>query len=301
MDFDLRQWLLVLGPMVIAAVLVHGYIRMRASQNQIKMKLDKAFVSQAGESTKVDDFNLLKGELPNGGARVIESSHPLSDMPVLEETSGVPAYRISGALEIEESAAVRSLSDNMPFEESGRLSVNDSKARRDIDLEPFEHDVISPPDIDSDQRTEVISESSVKSTELPEMFVVINVLSLADPFPGEPLLEILVEGDMTFGEMDIFHRQVDGEIRFSLANAVEPGTFDLAAISEFSTPGVTMFMRVHELRQPVVALDEMLAVADAIALELGGEVRDETRSVMTPQTIEHCRESIREFQFKHAG
>ena len=62
-----------------------------------------------------------------------------------------------------------------------------------------------------------------------------------------------------------------------------------------------MFMRVHELRQPVVDLDEMLAVADAIALELGGEVRDETRSVMTPQTIEHCRESIREFQFKHAG
>ena len=301
MDFDLRQWLLVLGPMVIAAVLVHGYIRMRASQNQIKMKLDKAFVSQAGESTKEDDFNLLKGELPNGGARVIESSDPLSDMPVLEETSGVPAHRISGALEIEESAGVRSLSDNMPFEESVRLSVNDSKARRDIDLEPFENDVISPPDIDPDQRTEVISESSVKSTELPEMFVVINVLSLADPFPGEPLLEILVEGDMTFGEMDIFHRQVDGEIRFSLANAVEPGTFDLAAISEFSTPGVTMFMRVHELRQPVVALDEMLAVADAIALELGGEGRDETRSVMTPQTIEHCRESIREFQFKHAG
>ena len=301
MDFDLRQWLLVLGPMVIAAVLVHGYIRMRASQNQIKMKLDKAFVSQAGESTKEDDFNLLKGELPNGGARVIESSDPLSDMPVLEETSGVPAHRISGALEIEGSAGVRSLSDNMPFEESVRLSVNDSKARRDIDLEPFENDVISPPDIDPDQRTEVISESSVKSTELPEMFVVINVLSLADPFLGEPLLEILVEGDMTFGEMDIFHRQVDGEIRFSLANAVEPGTFDLAAISEFHTPGVTMFMRVHELRQPVVALDEMLAVADAIALELGGEVRDETRSVMTPQTIEHCRESIREFQFKHAG
>ncbi|HCC45064.1 MAG TPA: hypothetical protein DEQ32_11725, partial [Gammaproteobacteria bacterium] len=130
MDFDLRQWLLVLGPMVIAAVLVHGYIRMRASQNQIKMKLDKAFVSQVGESTKVDDFNLLKGELPNGGARVIERSDPLSDMPVLEETSGVPAYRISGALEIEESVGVGPLSDNMPFEERVTLSVNDPKARR---------------------------------------------------------------------------------------------------------------------------------------------------------------------------
>ena len=293
MDFDLRQWLLVLGPMVIAGVLVHGYIRMRASQNQIKMKLDKSFVSQIGESIKVDDFNLLKGELPNGGGRVIERSDSPSDMAVLEETTG--------ALEIEKSAGVQSQLDNMPSEESVRISVNDSKARPDIDLEPFEQDVISAPDIDSNERTQMVSESSVSSTELPEMFVVINVLALADPFPGESLLRILAEGDMTFGEMDIFHRLADDEIRFSLANAVEPGTFDLAAISEFSTPGVTMFMRVHELREPVVALDEMLALADAIALELGGELRDETRSVMTPQTIEHCRESIREFQFKHAG
>ena len=106
---------------------------------------------------------------------------------------------------------------------------------------------------------------------------------------------------MTYGEMDIFHRQVGYEVWFSLANAVEPGTFDIATMNTFTTPGVTMFMCVHEIREPVRALDEMLAVANAIALELGGEVRDETRSVMTPQTIEHCRQSIREFQFKHTA
>ena len=72
-------------------------------------------------------------------------------------------------------------------------------------------------------------------------------------------------------------------------------------MNNFTTPGVTLFMRVHELGDPVRALDDMLVVADAIALELGGEVRDETRSVMTPQTIEHCRQSIREFQFKHSA
>ena len=36
-------------------------------------------------------------------------------------------------------------------------------------------------------------------------------------------------------------------------------------------------------------------------VHLNGEVRDETRSVMTPQTIEHCRQSIREFQYKHSA
>ena len=71
MGFDLKQWLLVLLSVIIVGVLVKGYIRMRASRNRIKMKLDKSFVSRVGEITKVDDSNLLKAELPNGGARVI--------------------------------------------------------------------------------------------------------------------------------------------------------------------------------------------------------------------------------------
>ena len=71
MGFDLKQWLLVLVSMIIVGVMVKGYIRMRASRNRIQMKLDKSFVSRVGEITKVDDSNLLKAELPNGGARVI--------------------------------------------------------------------------------------------------------------------------------------------------------------------------------------------------------------------------------------
>ncbi|MEC7377990.1 MAG: cell division protein ZipA, partial [Pseudomonadota bacterium] len=31
---------------------------------------------------------------------------------------------------------------------------------------------------------------------------------------------------------------------------------------------------------------------------LGGDLKDERRSVMTPQTIEHCRQRIREFERK---
>ncbi|SVB13253.1 uncharacterized protein METZ01_LOCUS166107, partial [marine metagenome] len=43
-DFDLRQWLLILGPVIIIGVLLHGYLRMRAGQNELKMQLDKSFV-----------------------------------------------------------------------------------------------------------------------------------------------------------------------------------------------------------------------------------------------------------------
>ncbi len=39
----------------------------------------------------------------------------------------------------------------------------------------------------------------------------------------------------------------------------------------------------------------MLATAKAIAKQLQGELKDENRSVLTGQTIEHYRERIRDF------
>ena len=40
----------------------------------------------------------------------------------------------------------------------------------------------------------------------------------------------------------------------------------------------------------------MVDAARTIAETLGGELKDEQRSVMTRQTIEHCRERIRDFE-----
>ena len=40
MDFDLRDWLLILGPVFISCVLLHGYWRMRRGANELKMSLD---------------------------------------------------------------------------------------------------------------------------------------------------------------------------------------------------------------------------------------------------------------------
>ena len=49
MDFDLRDSLLIIGPLFIAAILLHGYWRMRRNSNQIKMSLDRNFMSEPGE------------------------------------------------------------------------------------------------------------------------------------------------------------------------------------------------------------------------------------------------------------
>jgi len=296
-DFDLRQWLLVLGPIVIAGVLVHGYVRMRSGQNQIKMKLDKSFVSQVGETDGVDDLNLLRAELPNGGARVIFSD-PADEVPVLEETVDLPSSSAIDQVPAAESPDTQAAVDqHVPHEPDAAAELHQTPSTDESLDEPTQQEAAKESLGEGSDGVEPVA----VATDLPEMFIVVHVLALGEPFPGQALLEILMEAGMTFGSMDIFHRQAGSEVQFSLANAVEPGTFDITSMNNFTTPGVTLFMRVHELGDPVRALDDMLVVADAIALELGGEVRDETRSVMTPQTIEHCRQSIREFQFKHSA
>ena len=289
MDFDLRQWLMILGPVFIIGVLLHGYLRMRAGQNQIRMKLEKEFISGCGDDVEVDDLNLLRAELPNGGARVIAAGEleaearatgtepSAEEVPMLVESVDLPA-----------TSAVDNLAevDELPV-----ISATDMLA---ADMPAADMSVAKAPP------AKAPSEETPPSK--PEKFVVINVMALGDPFPGQHLLEILVNADMSFGDMDIFHKLLpDGEPAFSLASAVVPGTFDPATMETFSTPGVTLFMRVHELAEPVKVLDDMLAVAESIAVELGGEISDESRSVMTPQTIEHCRQSIQEFQFRHSA
>ena len=276
MDFDIRQWLLILGPIFIAGVLLHGYFRMKSGQNEIKMKLDRSFLSRPGEEDVVDELSLFKAELPNGGARLvgIEAGAviPADDAPVLKDPVERPLISASSSVEVP---------DDVVSEASAMAPLGRKE-----------------PKIEEDQSAKEVASPTGKS----EMFVVIYVLALDEPFLGQPLVNILLDSGMIFGEMDIYHQLDDSATQlFSLASAVEPGTFNLSSIDQFSTPGVSLFMRVHELSAPLEVLDSMLSVANSIAQGLNGEVRDETRSVMTPQTKEHCRESITEFLSKHSA
>jgi cell division protein ZipA len=44
------------------------------------------------------------------------------------------------------------------------------------------------------------------------------------------------------------------------------------------------------------AFDAMVQVAKALAERFDGDLRDEQHSVMTSQTLDYCRQKIRDFQ-----
>ncbi|WP_248289491.1 cell division protein ZipA [Thalassotalea sp. Y01] len=116
---------------------------------------------------------------------------------------------------------------------------------------------------------------------------------------GAALLPCFLTLGLKFGEMNIFHRHQDnagnGKITFSVANMVNPGTFDLDNMEQFSTRGITMFMTLPNANDPQKVFKQMLSAAKQIADEFGGQVLDGQRSVMTRQTEQHYMSKIREF------
>lgn len=131
-----------------------------------------------------------------------------------------------------------------------------------------------------------------------ELIVVLNVM--AEPghqFTGPEIQEAMAEVEAEFGEMQVFHHYGVAEMRaatpiFSIANILEPGVFDPARMETLETPGLCLFMRLPGPVDGAVAFELMLNTGQRLAAYLGGELRDDTRSVLTQQNIGRLRERI---------
>jgi cell division protein ZipA len=282
---DIKDWILIGGGILLVGVVVHGFwLAWRNRQDTLRMVIDPNIPHD-----DVDELILLRGELPNGGAR-------LADDPE------------QGHLDLETEAPVL-----MEQAESGR-NVEPTVGSATFELEPDElqtQPAIVPEE--RDPESERAPERARKAgrpakarvrddeVETSSELIVINVLARdGATFPGDKLMEVFLRNELRFGDMNIFHRMdpTSKAVRFSVASAVEPGTFDLSAMAEFSTMGITMFLSLPGPDEPLPVFDDMLCVARDIASSLGGDLKDEQLSVMTGQTSEHCRQRIAEFSRK---
>ena len=141
----------------------------------------------------------------------------------------------------------------------------------------------------------------LRSSPDPEHVLVITVVGRnRQLLPGPALHMIVTACGMEWGDMSIYHRTEEdtpgAPVQFSMANAVPPGTFDPKHLETLETPAVSFFMSMSEPDDPINAYECMLATAETLAKHLDGDLLDEDRSVMRPQTKEHYRERIREFE-----
>lgn len=289
MELSVRDWMIIVGVLLIVAVLLDGYRRVRNERRgHIRMSLNKRFVNVAGAAdgtgTGADSC-----ELPNGGARVVGRADNQYGSADHDGPDSAESDLFDGNIDLGLDQTVPMLME----------SVIASQSTPDP--------LMDPPPPSTEAQTESLQSSSRHAAETAHAAVsgdrevmVINVVAKGEEFKGPDLLHILLACDLRFGDMNIFHRYESangvGSVQFSVANSVEPGTFDLDKIDDFSTPGVCFFMSVPGPEEPMQAFDFMVETAQVLVKNLDGEMRDESRSAMTMQTLEHCRQRLRDFE-----
>lgn len=335
MEFSLREWLILIGVVIIIAILIDGFRRYKKGQQY----------AHADNDDFVDPDDLLREasirrELPNGGARstldirddsvtpsfnAFENARkttkaPLADVPHkvdsgpsldrheemhLDELSSLVPERVTVSSEVigqdysDESGIEGGYQD---FEEYDDLDIHADGGFYDEHMD-YERNYSS---VDVNQVTphgevkEIEEETESDDAEIEEVIVINIFAPKGQTFSGMELLQLVLNCGMRYGEMDIFHRHEDGfdrgKVQFSMANAIEPGTFDLDSMGESNCPGVSFFMGLPGPKNSMKAFDFMLETAQTLVRNLGGELLDERRSPMSDQTIAHCRQRIRDFE-----
>ncbi len=173
-----------------------------------------------------------------------------------------------------------------------RIISGGGSADEDVDTENFAVDDYenSPADeisdIDNDEKTE---------TKKLKDIVVLYILTKGDqPLIGSQINSSAQAMGLSFGDMNIFHYQPNGSSVFSMANMLEPGSFDADTIHDLKTTGLTVFMQIKGA-DPLDDLTEMLQRSYQLAGLLDARLCNHKREPLTEQDAGNYRAQVRDF------
>lgn len=127
-------------------------------------------------------------------------------------------------------------------------------------------------------------------TEVMDQEDIISLYVLApkgSEFHGKALLEILLDQELSFNDMKIFHYLPPGYTTpwFRVACATEPGTFDAPTVGALHCNGLCLFLQLTgDAKFDMLKFQQMVAVAENIASALSGQLYDQYEQPLTPTT-----------------
>lgn len=137
----------------------------------------------------------------------------------------------------------------------------------------------------------------------PQKIVTIRIVAHEKAsFAGDEVVLSMRGIGLRHGKFGIFHRldgNEEGEIIFSAASLIEPGSFDLQNIKGQEIPGISLFLVLPGPIECIEAFDMMLATARTLTQSLSGELLDESGSTLSIQRERYLREEIIQFQYSN--
>ena len=284
MELGGREILIGLGVLLVVAILLDGFRRTR-SRDTAKLRVRRRKQPIFDE----DDFDASNAELPGDGPRVVQ---------VRDEQSAQHMSQV-----IKQKAEKNHSKLTMPFREPEQalLSLDEDS----LDETGWDQGARSKADAGCEAhsrhgQSEAGDIQASAEREVEQDVIILHLMARAgERFAGSAILEVLLSNGFRYDSKKIFQRHKSddgaGEVLFSLANSVNPGTFELDSMADFSTPGLSFFMIMQDTRDPMYAFEQLLSTMDIIKGVLGGELKDAGHSALTRQTAEHYREQIMDY------
>ncbi len=302
MELGVREILIVVVGLFIFGVLLDGLRRaLDSRKNSLKVDIKKPREEEIDE----DLFSDYNPELPGGNARIVrESQLPNQQAPLSTEpfTADRPAPESATDQDFFDEEPQPDHFDNLSADEpllnnSAFLPQEDLLAQEKSSHSDFDEALSSSRPVTEKKKT---SATKAVKTAVTTDVIAINLSSKQNLINGEDLLKVVLNNGLRFGDMGLFHRldslaDEEGGKLFSLVNMVKPGSFDVDAMAKLQTPGVCLFMTLPGPQAPRGAFETMLETAQRIASVLDCDLRDESQSALTQQTIAHYRQRIDDF------
>jgi cell division protein ZipA len=173
------------------------------------------------------------------------------------------------------------------------LDFNAHEETDDFELEiiPESHEAAAASEISAPGET-----SSEGGGGAPFLIQVSVVAGPGRFFHGAELKQALMDVDLLFGDMGIFHRyDLDlTQTLFSVASLVEPGTFPIDDMNDFECPGIVLFFQTARVSDPLGTYDDLVNTSRELAQRLHGIQWDESRQPLSASKIAHMRNLLKQ-------
>ena len=178
---------------------------------------------------------------------------------------------------------------------------------RDDDDDFIDGDYDNSDDVDSYENSdEILSDADQVFDEAQEQqdqeessqdIIVLTVISRAEEgLHGDKVNSAALANNLKYGYMEIFHRMgANAKPVFSVANMVEPGSFDPETIHDLRTPGLTFFMQLPVYGKASDVLTDMMQCAYQVAELLDADLCNKQRQLLTQSEAEELRELAKHY------